>query len=139
MCGNKNRVVMFTPQEDFMLAKIIRKLELPQEVFCRDGSMVLTEISQWTDFNDKSKVLGSRVAVALPKLNYEKIIVNVGKVLTIDQAQIDTSPPIMVEFTDFVGKIWEKDGNSGVKATASSMKVVKAQQSPPAPAPKAKT
>jgi len=124
-----------------MLANLIKKLEIPQDSFARGGSMMLVNVSEWRDYPDRTKLLGSKVTVVLMKNDYDKITVNVDKVLNIDQEKIDNSPqPIMVEFVDFVAKVYfsYKDGKlePGLSLKASSMNQVKSP-SPPSPQPKA--
>lgn len=110
----------------------ISNVDLNLSNFTKGGPVILTDFRPAYNYKDGKKLdelVGRKAVVVLPGNNYDTLTVTVADpvdFLSPILAKASADKPVYVDFDDFQAHIYVMNGNAGVSAKASAIRVVPA-------------
>lgn len=84
-------------------------------------------IDKWTDYNDKNKVLGSKIQVLLYEKGFDKVTVKVNKNVEDLEMYNDFLQGYRVNFNNLVGSVYSMNNQAKVSFVAEDVQCIREQ------------
>lgn len=111
----------------------ISNIELTMDNFAKGGPVILTDFRPAYNYRDGQRVdtelVGRKATVVFPANSYDTLVVTVSNpvdAISPILAKATAENPVYVDFEDFQARIYTMQGNTGVSAKASAIRVVPA-------------
>ena len=109
----------------------ISNLDLKIENFAKGGPVILTAFRPAYNYKDGQKIetelVGRKADVVFPNNNYDTLTITVADPVDAVSpvlARASAANPVYVDFDDFQARIYVMNGNAGISAKASAIRIV---------------